>query len=47
MVPAATGGFVGATMASQPFGLVLLEGYFSNEAGLGSAPIVAAVSQDQ
>lgn len=41
---AATGGFVGSTlMVAMRYGVA--RGLFSNEAGLGSAPIVAAVAQ--
>jgi len=41
---AATGGFVGATLASaMRYGVA--RGLFSNESGLGSAPIVAAAAQ--
>lgn len=41
---AATGGFVGSTiMVSMRFGIA--RGLFSNEAGLGSAPIVAAAAR--
>jgi AGCS family alanine or glycine:cation symporter len=41
---AATGGFVGATLAAAiRFGVA--RGLFSNEAGLGSAPIVAAAAK--